>query len=142
MKRNQRLGLTVAGVLLAGTTLIKVLPAQPSSSTRNAKQTRNYDLTIKGTPGVRLNLLLISKPTTRGGPERLVQQKVTVPFSKTFSATSCYAWLDELPGQASGKVGSQYRAVLKSDDPSRAPAQCSGTLEAHDGTSSFTMGDL
>jgi hypothetical protein len=59
-------------------------------------------------------MLLITKPTTEGNPARETA-RITVPYTKKFSAAKCYAWFDTLPKAGSGKEGDKYRIVLKSN---------------------------
>ena len=53
----------------------------------------NYILKIEGTPGLRVDLLVILKPTTNT-IERLVNEEVVLPYSKEFSGVKCAVWLD------------------------------------------------
>src|SRR5919204_201357 len=77
-----------------------------------APRANEYALEVEGTAGARLDMLLIPKPTANESPKREMA-RITVPYAKKFSAAKCYAWLDMLPKNGSGKPGDKYRIVLK-----------------------------
>jgi hypothetical protein len=77
----------------------------------NLPKTNQYVLKVHGPVGAKLDMLLITKPTKRAIPTRETAT-VVVPYSKSFEATSCFAWFDTLPDHASGKAGDQYQIHL------------------------------
>jgi len=70
---------------------------------------RDFTLNVEGTPGLEVDMLLITKPTS-GSIERETAT-VTVPFAKSFRAVKCVVWIDH---QFRGKAG-EYRVELKED---------------------------
>jgi len=71
-----------------------------------APTANQYRLAIQGTAGLRLDLLLITKPT-EGEIERY-ESEVTVPYTRDFEALKCAVWVD---GEFRGQKG-QYRMSL------------------------------
>jgi len=110
--------------------LVKNVPFQSSEAGRN-----DYTLSVEGTHGLMLKMLLVTGPAKGGAPERSTRT-ITVPFTTAFSASKCLVWLDTLPKGQGGKDGDNYRAVLKrngvvmteAEDRLNATAQSSVTL--------------
>lgn len=73
------------GVLLFGCS-----DRQPATS--SAPDLKNYTLTVEGTPGLQLDLLLARK--TRTGALEREEMGISLPYSKTFDAVKCAAWID------------------------------------------------
>ncbi|MBV9852761.1 MAG: hypothetical protein JO250_24135 [Armatimonadetes bacterium] len=72
-----------------------------------------YVIQVEGTPGIQLDMLLVTLHT--GSPPTKRLQRVTVPCTTTLTGSSCYAWFDDLPRGASGPVGSRYRITFIKD---------------------------
>jgi hypothetical protein len=81
------------------------------SPKENLTKKNQYVLKVHGPVGAKLDMLLITKPTERGIPTRETAT-VVVPYSKSFEATSCFAWFDTLPESASGKARDKYEIHL------------------------------
>lgn len=60
-----------------------------------AQQTlvNQYVLKIEGTAGLKVDLLVIAKPTV-DSLERLIDEEVVLPYSKEFEGVKCAIWLD------------------------------------------------
>jgi hypothetical protein len=103
---RSRRPLVIAGMGL----LMLVGCAKRPSPTAAAPTVNRYRLTIQGTDGLRLDLLLITKPT-EGEIERY-ESEVTVPllapYTMDFEALKCAVWVD---GEFRGQEG-QYRMRL------------------------------
>jgi len=94
-------------VLATAPELVKNEPFQSSEAGRY-----DYTLSVEGTHGLKLKMLLVTGTAKGGTPERS-SRTITVPFTTAFSASKCLVWLDTLPKGQSGKDGDNYRAVLK-----------------------------
>jgi hypothetical protein len=81
-----------------------------------------YRLNFRGTAGVKVRLLLITKPTASANPERR-EETVTLPAKVDFKAARCYAWIDTLPEGKSGAEGDACNLDLLTD------GQVSATVE-------------
>src|SRR3954454_15477794 len=97
-----------------------------AGSQKGASLRNSYVLRVEGTKGVRLEMLLITKPTERDNPTRETAS-IAVPFSKQFTAASCYAWFDTLPGGASGQAGDEYHILLEKNG--RPTAEVEGVVK-------------
>jgi hypothetical protein len=75
-------------------------------------EVNEYVLEVQGTAGVHLDMLLLTKSNANANPSRELA-RITVPYSKAFSAAKCWAWFDTLPDNKSGKPGDRYDIVLK-----------------------------
>lgn len=73
-----------------------------------------YRLDMKGTDGVKVHLLLITKPASNANPERR-EEVVTLPAQIDFKAVRCYAWIDTLPNGKSGNDGEKCNVDLLID---------------------------
>ena len=122
--------------LLAGT----LFPAGNITVAQNQKasKTNEYVLEVEGTAGVQLDMLLITKPTEDEGPTR-ESARITIPYKKKFSAAKCFAWLDTLPKNGSGKIGDKYHIVLKRNGKPTAEGNNSIRQDVHSTTG---LGDL
>jgi len=78
-----------ASLTIIAAVLVMTAACQPP--TRSPAVQKDYALNIEGTPGLALNLLVITKPTT-GSIERETIS-VTIPFTKEFKAVGCAVWL-------------------------------------------------
>lgn len=83
-------------------------------SAADADATHNYRLDFRGTSGVKVRLLLITKPTSNAGPERR-EELVTLPSQIDFKAARCYAWIDTLSKGESGNDGDTCDVYLLKD---------------------------
>jgi len=87
----------------------------------SAAVSHNFEVRIVGTSGVQLDMLLVWNPT-RGTPERL-NERITVPYSKSFEGTGGWAWFDSLPEGGSGNTGDTYTVDWIVDGDVRAAAE-------------------
>ena len=71
-----------------------------------------YTISVEGTKGVKLRMLLVTKPLSKSGPTR-ESKVITVPFQQSFKAQSFYVWFDTLEGGASGKDGDRINGTYK-----------------------------
>jgi hypothetical protein len=137
MKR--RLPLFLVAVASVGAIAAFARYGQGSPAQVEALALKKYTLRVEGTAGVRLDLLLITKPTTNAGPTREAA-RITVPFSKEFEAARCFVWLDTLPDGAGGKKGDECRIVLETKGEATSRAETTMEPELEGGTSG--LGDL
>ena len=71
-----------------------------------------YTIAVEGTKGVKLRMLLVTKPSAKSGPTR-ESRVITVPFQQSFRAQSFYVWFDTLEDGASGKDGDRINGTYK-----------------------------
>lgn len=83
-----------------------------------SKATHNYEITVAGTPGIQLEMTLVTKPAT------IKREIVTVPYSVKFEAVRAAVWFETLPDGKSGGTGSSYTISFKKDGV--RGAQCQG----------------
>jgi hypothetical protein len=83
------------------------------------KASHEYEVTVDGTPGIQLEMTLVTKPAT------IRREIVTVPFSAKFEAVQAAVWFDTLPDGKSGGPGATYTIKLKRDGVTGA--ECNGT---------------
>jgi hypothetical protein len=95
-----------------------------------------YRLSFQGTAGVRVRLLLVSKPTDKETPQRR-EEIITLPADIDLNAARCYAWIDSLP--ESGQPGDQCSVQLLIDG--KPSSQVEWTYKA-DAKQSGGLGDL
>jgi len=115
----------VACLSMIAAVLLMTAACQPP--TRSSGAVKDYVLSIEGTQGLALNLLVITKPTA-GSIERETISTV-IPFTKEFKAVACAVWLD---AEFKGK-GGDYRMVLTRNGI--ATAEVSGDVkEGHKAT--------
>ena len=93
--------------------VMQVIPVLRSAE-NDKEAARQYTVGIEGAKGVKLTMLLITKPTPRA-PLTRETKVVTVPFTTTFKAQTFYVWFDTLPDGASGNEGDQIRSVYRID---------------------------
>jgi len=124
------------------TVLVFVLSLAMSPAFSNAEKGANaveYTIAVEGTNGVKLPMLLITKPSTKSGPTR-ESKVITVPFQESFKAQSYYVWFDTLEGGASGKDGDRIMGTYKINGEQQGGG-FEGTIEK-DGKQSFGFGNL
>jgi hypothetical protein len=80
----------------------------------DAEVKQDYRLDFKGTAGVKVRLLLVTKPTATANPERR-EEVVTLPAQIDFKAVRCWAWIDTLPKGESGNEGDTCDVDLLKD---------------------------
>ena len=99
--------------LLASLALVALaLPAAPAlSQSGGVKENQKYTIGVEGTPGVKLRMLLVAKPSATGAPTR-ESKTITIPFETTFEAAAFYVWFDTLEG---GKDGDRFTSIYKID---------------------------
>ena len=74
----------------------------------------DYRLDFKGNAGVKVHLLLITKPASHVGLGRR-EEVVTLPAQIDFKAVRCYAWVETLPKGESGNDGDTCNVALLRD---------------------------
>jgi len=95
--------------------------------------THSYLLTIKGTPGVRLQVTVVTKPT------RKETQIVTVPFELSIPAVEARVWVEILPGGGSGGDGDTYEIALAKDGV--VDKMCAGRIQKSPGATDYQNGN-
>jgi hypothetical protein len=115
MKSSTSLFLLVAGtILFTGCSQTAPVPSAPAL--------HDYQLQIEGTAGLRLDLLLITKPTDNSLEREMTQ--ITLPFSRDFQTVKCAVWVD---AEFRGQEG-EYRMELRKDG-SAAGSKVSGIVK-------------
>lgn len=99
------LPLAVVGILL-------VVACSKREAPATGPATNEYTLKIKRTAGLKLDLLLITKPTADSIERESAE--VTVPFSKDFKAVNYAAWID---AELKGQEGNYKMTVLTDGKP-------------------------
>ena len=94
----------IVGVALAS--ILSTGCSKQQTSTAPPPKPKKYTLSVEGTPGLRLNLLIIKKTET-GSLDR-EDAEISLPYSKDFEAVKCAVWLDST---FRGKEG-KYRMEL------------------------------
>lgn len=106
------------------------------SKSDGAKEIRKYTIGAEGAQGVKLQMLLVTKPSAADAPTR-ESKTITVPFQTTFEATSFYVWFDTLEG---GKDGDRLESIYKIDGDVQGGG-FSGTIKG-DNKQTFGFGNL
>jgi hypothetical protein len=83
-----------------------------TSARKQRREINEYTIVVRGTKGVKLRLLLITKPSASRAPMRQ-SRIVTVPFQMTFKAKSFHAWFDTLKEGMSGNDGDRVLGNFK-----------------------------
>ena len=125
-------------VLLATLALVSLaLPTVPTlSKSDGAKEIQKYTIGVEGAQGVKLRMLLVTKPSATGAPTR-ESKTITVPFETTFEAASFYVWFDTLEG---GKEGDRFMSIYKIDGDLQGGG-FGGTIKG-DNKQTFGFGNL
>ena len=95
----------VVGILLVGACSKREGPA-------TGRAVNDYILKTEGTAWLKLDLLLITKPTADSIERESTE--VTVPFSKDFKAVKYAAWID---AEFRGQEGNYKMSVLRDGKP-------------------------
>lgn len=85
-----------------------------SPAPKRRREINRYTIAVHGTKGVKLRLLLITKPSASRPPTRQ-SRIVTVPFQMTFKAKSFHAWFDTLKDGKSGNDGDRVLGNYKTN---------------------------
>jgi hypothetical protein len=99
---------------------------------------KDYLLEAEGAEGVRLNLVLVYKPTADESPV-MENRTITIPCSTRFSADKCYAWFDNLPEDDGGREGDRYRVVLSINGQVKTSVEL---IVQHGRRKSGSLGDM
>jgi len=98
------------------------------------KAPHSYGITVSGTPGVRLEMTLVTKPAT------IRREIVTVPFSLNFEAVRAAVWFETLPEGKSGGDGDNYTIVLEKDGV--PGSECRGHIQKDSRDWMYQNGDV
>ena len=99
-----------------------------------AKAKHHYTLTFDGTPGVRLDMTLVTRPASKR------VETVTVPFSVEVEANTVAAWVEYLPEGQSGNDGDTWAVTLKKDGATVTQAE--GTIKKDERKTVYVNGDI
>ncbi len=85
-----------------------------TTNSNAANETHRYKISLRGTEGVQLRMLLVTKRDAEDPPSRK-SEVVTAPFETSFDANSFYVWFDTLENGLSGNDGSRITAEYSID---------------------------
>ena len=90
------------------------LPAYSTVNNNQSMDVHKYTISLDGTDGVRLRMLLVIKSGAKAPPTRR-SEIVTTPFESSFKAKSFYVWFDTLEDGMSGNEGDRVAAEFLVD---------------------------
>ena len=105
---------SIIPIAIVSAVALALATAATPSDAETRRDTHDYSVTVQGTKGVRLRMLLITKSSSNNAPMR-ESKIITVPFETTFKAMSFYVWFDTLGEGISGKDGDRVMSSYKMD---------------------------
>jgi len=119
--RSLLIGMAICAIAVAWFADRTKIRREHAAELEKLKAVHSYVITVSGTPGVRLEMTLVTQPAT------IKREIVTVPVTLQIDAVKAVAWFELLPEGKSGGNGDTYTIALEKDgDP---VMECRGLIQ-------------